>query len=114
MDASTVSVFAIVFLVVALNMFFVAKRLRSGERRSRKGRAAVEEEKQAIWRDKEIARRIAREQEDALERVTLRNETLALYDEVRQRAAAREAEGALHSGQGWESMDKDDDLERFR
>jgi len=114
MDASTVYIFIIVFLVLAINMFFVAKRLRSTDRRPKRNRVAVEEAKQAIWRDKEIARRIAREQEDALERVMLRNETLALYDEVRKRATARDAEGALHSGKGWESMENDDDLERFR
>jgi len=50
-------------------------------------RAAEDEAKQALWRDKEIARRLAREQEDALERVLLRNETLALYEEVRRRHA---------------------------
>jgi len=114
MDASVIYIFIIVFLVLAINLFIVAKRLRSNDRRSRKTRVAVEEEKQAIWRDKEIARRIAREQEDAFERVQLRNETLALYDEVRKRAASRDAEGALHSGKGWESMENDEDLERFR
>jgi len=50
-------------------------------------RAAADEAKQALWRDKEIARRLAREEEDALERVLLRNETLALYEEVRRRHA---------------------------
>jgi len=50
-------------------------------------RAAVDEAKQALWRDKEIARRIRREQEDAIECINLRNETLALYDEVRRRHA---------------------------
>ena len=114
MDASVVYIFAILFIVVALNLFFVAKRFRGADRRNKKGRAAMEEAKQAIWRDKEVARRIAREQEDAYERVTLRNETLALYDEVRRRASAREAEGALISNKDWQSMEKDDDLERFR
>jgi len=50
-------------------------------------RAAVDEAKQALWRDKEVERRIRREQEDALERVILRNETLAIYEEVRRRHA---------------------------
>jgi len=113
MDASIVYIFAILFIVVAINLFFVAKRFRSGDKRSRKGRAAMEEAKQAIWRDKEIARRIAREQEDALERVQLRNETLALYDEVRRRASARESEGALISSKDWEHMNAED-AERFR
>jgi len=53
------------------------------------------EAEQVIWRDKEIARRIEREQDGAYERVKLKNETLAFYDEVRRRHA------------------KDDDLEGF-
>lgn len=114
MDASIASVLAIVVLVIALNFFFLSKHFRGSERRSRKTRVAVEEAQQAKWRDNEIRRRIEREQDGALERVKLRNETLALYDEVRRRAAAREAEGALHSSKGWESVDDADNLERFR
>ena len=81
-------IFAIVFIVLAINIFFITSRLRrSGDKRKRITRAAADEAKQALWRDKEIARRIAREQEDALERVLLKNETLALYEEVKRRHA---------------------------
>jgi len=59
----------------------------NNRRRKRMTRAAVDEAKQALWRDKEVERRIAREQEDAIERVILRNETLELYEEVRRRHA---------------------------
>jgi len=81
-------IFAIVFVVLAINIYFITSRIRKDNtKRKRMTRAAVDEAKQALWRDKEVARRIAREQEDALERVTLKNETLALYEEVRQRHA---------------------------
>jgi len=78
---------AIIFLVLALNLYFTFKRVSNSKKRIKKGRVHLDEEKQAIWRDKEIARRIAREHEDALERVNLRNETLAYYEEVRRRHA---------------------------
>ena len=66
--------------------------MRSTDRRPKLGRAAREEAKQAIWRDKEVARRIEREQDDAIEIIKLKNETLAIYEEVRRRAAEREKE----------------------
>jgi len=113
MDGSIVYIILIIFIVLVLNFYFVFSRMRNEKRRSKRYRVAPEERKQAIWRDKEIARRIAREEEDALERFKLRNETLALYDEVRRRAAARETEGTLISNKDWQSMDKDD-IERFR
>jgi len=89
MEGSVAYLFAIIFFVIALNLYFVLTRLRrgSGKRRKRMDRAAIDEARQALWRDKEVARRIEREQDDAYERVILRNETLALYDEVRRRHA---------------------------
>ena len=88
MDGSVVYIFAIIFVVLALNIYFLTSRMRrENNKRKRITRAAVDEAKQALWRDKEVARRVAREQEDALERVTLKNETLALYEEVRRRHA---------------------------
>ena len=88
MNGSVVYIFAIVFVVLALNIYFLTSRMRRDKsKRKRMGRIAIDEAKQAIWRDNEIARRIAREQEDALECVMLKNETLALYDEVRRRHA---------------------------
>jgi len=108
MDSSIAYIFAIVFIVLALNIFFVVSRMRSGGRRKRMNRVAVEEAKQALWRDKEVARRVEREEEDALERYKLRNESLALYDEVRQRALARDTEGAKFVTTDWSNADHDD------
>lgn len=79
---------AIIFLVLALNLYITFRRISRTNKsinKSKKSRLRLDEEKHAIWRDKEIARRIAREQEDAIERVHLRNETLAFYEEVRRR-----------------------------
>ena len=86
---------------------------RGNRKRKRTDRAAAEEAAQAIWRDKEVARRIEREQDDALERVKLRNETLAVYEEVRRRAAARESEGAKIAGKEFDH-NVEDDMERLR
>ena len=87
-DNSVFYIFAIIFVVLALNIYFLTSRMRrDNNKRKRITRAAADEAKQALWRDKEIARRLAREQEDALECVLLRNETLALYEEVRRRHA---------------------------
>jgi len=82
---------AIIFIALALNVYFTFRRISRSNKRIKKGRVSLDEEKQAIWRDKEIARRIAREQEDAVERVNLRNETLAYYEEVRRRHAGDSA-----------------------
>jgi hypothetical protein len=87
MNASIAGLFAIIFLVLALNLYFVLKRIRNTGKRRKPTRVPVDEAKQALWREKEVARRIEREQDDALERVKLRNETLALYEVVRRRHA---------------------------
>jgi len=85
-ESSAAYLFAIIFVVIAMNFYFlVVRRGRSVKRKKRMTRAAVDEAKQALWRDQEIARRLEREQDDACERIKLRNETLALYDEVRRR-----------------------------
>ena len=91
MESNIGYIFAIVFIVIALNIFFLRNQFRRGNnygrRRRRRGSVAPDEAKQALWRDKEVARRIEREQDDAYECVVLRNETLAYYDEVRRRHA---------------------------
>ena len=84
-------------------------RMRKGNKRRRMGRAAVDEAKQALWRDKEVARRIEREQYDALERVTLRNETLAFYEEVRRRHAKEDEHESPDLDAYLASNDLDDD-----
>jgi len=104
--------FVLIFFVVALNFYiFIFRNRRNNKRRITK--AAIEEAKQALWRDKEIARRIEREQSDAYERVQLRNETLAIYEEVRKRAAARESEGIKFVNTEPEEITTDD-IESFR
>jgi len=98
MDNSVAFIFAIVVVVLAINVFIIRAQFRRGNkpvRRRRTGRTALSEAEQAKWRDKEVVRRIEREQDGAYERVTLKNETLAIYDEVRRRHA------------------KDDELESF-
>jgi len=90
METGVAYLFAIIGFVLALNIYFMFVRFRRGGRRKKINRVAVDEAKQALWRDKEVQRRIDREDEDALERVTLRNETLALYDKVRRRHAKKD------------------------
>ena len=87
MQSGVAYLFAIVFVILALNLYFVFMRMKRGNKRKRMDRTAIDEAKQALWREKEVARRIEREQADAVERIKLRNETLALYEEVRRRHA---------------------------
>jgi len=92
LDGNIVALVSIVFLVLALNFYFMIVRMRRGTKKQKgMSRVAMDEAKQALWREKEIARRLAREQEDAEERVKLRNETLALYEEVRNRYASEDS-----------------------
>ena len=94
MNTSMAYIFAILFLVVALNLFFVLRRIRQTSNKYNKKRSQHiphDEAKQAIWRDKEIARRVAREHDDAYERHALRNETLAYYETVRKRHTKKES-----------------------
>jgi len=86
-------ILAIIAFVIVLNFVMLMFRLRR-DRYSKPNREAMEEEKAALLRDHEIRRRLDREEEDAAQRVELRNKTLELYDEVRRRAAAREKEAA--------------------
>jgi len=92
MDNALAYSLAIIFLVISVNFYLLVYRRMRGPRPRKPNRIAPSEARQAAWRDKEVQRRIDREQDDAYHRVQLRNETLALYDEVRRRAAAREKE----------------------
>jgi hypothetical protein len=101
MDPSIAYIFAIVLVVLIINVFIIRAQFRRGNKavkKRRSDRIAPSEAEQAIWRDKEVVRRIEREQDGAYERVTLKNETLAIYDEVRRRHAKDdESEGfGLH------------------
>jgi len=101
MDNSVAYLFAIIFVVLALNIYFLSSRMRGSSRRKKMNRVAVDEAKQALWRDREIERRIEREQDGANERVKLREETLALYEEVRRRHAEKDRlEGLGFSASG--------------
>ena len=106
MEGSIGYIVGIIVLVLAMNFFFVFRRMRRDSPK-KLGRAAVQEEKQAIWREKEVQRRIDREQDDAYERVKLKNETLALYEEVRRRAHAREIMGIERDGTEAKSAEND-------
>ena len=84
---------AIVFLVLALNAAMLFLRHRN-ESRTTSRRAAMEESEAVKWREKEINRRLDREQEDAEKYVELRNRTLDLYEQVRRNAAAGDSSGS--------------------
>jgi len=107
MEGTVGYLFALIFIVVALNFYLlILRRMRVGNKRRKKmNRMAVDEAKQALWRDREIERRLEREQDGAIERVKLREETLALYDEVRRRHADKERlEGMGFSAPGTEDL----------
>lgn len=95
MEGAFAYIVAIVFFVIALNFFFLYMRLKK-DRYRKTGKVAIEEEKAAKLREKEIQRRLNREQEDAARFIELRNKTLDLYDQVRKRANEREK--ALETG----------------
>jgi len=93
MQTAFAYIVAIIGFVIALNFVMLYLRLKR-DRYRKPSKEALEEAKAVVWRDKEIRRRIDREQEEAAREVELRNQTLALYEEVRRRAAAREKEAA--------------------
>ena len=80
---------AIIVMVVAMNFFMVFRRFRR-DFRPRSKRVAMDEITAAKLREKEVWRRIEREQEDAARQVELRNNTFKLYDIVRKRASDAE------------------------
>jgi len=83
----------IIAVILVINLFIAFNRPRKTRTRRKGGRNYLppDEAKQAQWRDKEIVRINEREQDGAIERVKLRNETLELYDIVRQRHAKKDA-----------------------
>ena len=99
-------ILAIVVFVIVLNFIVLFHRLRR-DRYRRPGKAAIEEEKAAEWREKELRRRLDREQEDFEMRVELRNKTLELYEQVRRNAAEQEKEAAI-SGESSKSGSEND------
>jgi len=76
---------AIVFIVIAANLFIVFRRLKTNPVR-KAGKPVINEEEAAMLRDSEIQRRFQQEFEDDLRRVELRNKTLELYEQVRREA----------------------------
>ena len=84
------SIIAIVCIVVFMNFILLFLRMRKNSTRM-PSRPALEEEKAVEQRDKVIQGRLDREQDEAEKYIMKRNKTLALYDEVRRRAAATDA-----------------------
>jgi len=86
MENSIALIFIVVFIIIGVNLYFVFSRIKKNDKhRGRKGRVAVDEAKHALWRDNEVARRVKIEDDVAHERARLRNETLAIYEEVKRR-----------------------------
>jgi len=81
---------AIIAFVIVLNFVMLFFRLRR-DKYKKPNKEILEEKKAVLIRDREITRRLNREQEDAVEFVEKRNKTLALYEECRKRAAERES-----------------------
>ena len=92
MNQFTGSILAIVAIFLLVNAVFWFRRYR---RYIKPVKKAEPEEQAMIRRQNEIQRRFNREHEEALKRIELRNSTLALYEQVRKNAAARERQEAL-------------------
>ena len=91
MNDAIIILIVIIFFVIAANFFMVFLRLKRN-RRPKISKAAMEEQEAAQWRDREIKRRLDREQEEAAQYVELRDKTLGLYEQVRKDAAAKQAQ----------------------
>ena len=91
---------AIVLIILIINGFFWFRRHGKSLKSARR---APTEENARVIRHNEIQRRFEREQEDALEYIEKRNKTLALYDQVRRRAAAAEMAAEKESRQSAET-----------
>jgi len=90
MDTLLGPLIAIVFIVIAINFVMLYIRLkRDFPKKTTKN--ILEENEAAVIRDRAIHQKIEREQEDAEQRVMLRNKTLELYEEVRRNAEKNEA-----------------------
>ena len=89
MNGAFAFLIAVVFFVIILNFFMLFRRMKR-DQRPRIGRKAMSEQKAAEMRDREVHRRIEREQEHAARQVELRNKTFELYEQVRRNAAERE------------------------
>jgi len=90
MEAAFGYMIAIIFLVIIFNFFFLYKRLKRDHTR-KPSREVLEEQKAAVLRDREIKRRLDREQEEDARYVELRNNMFDLYEQVRRKHAAADA-----------------------
>ena len=79
-------IIAMVFLVVIANIYFWFKRTRNIRKRVKR---SVSEAKAAELRHAELQRRFTVEQEEAAIYLKKREETWALYDQVRRQAASQ-------------------------
>ena len=102
MSSTFIFIVAIVFFVIALNFFMLYVRLKR-ERHPKANRAAMEEKEAVEWRDREIQRRLDREQEEAVHCVELRNKTLELYEQVRRNASIAEKQDSTVPAEAPES-----------
>ena len=81
MHAAFISLLAIVAFVIVLNFVMLFMRLKRDQ--SRKPKQAVEEEKAALHREREIKRRIDQEQTELAYQHEMQNKMFDLYDQVR-------------------------------
>ena len=91
MNQITAALLAFVAIFLLINGIFWFRRYRRYIKPIKK---AEPEDLAMIRRDNEIQRRLDREQEEAVKYITLRNQTLALYEQVRRDAEARERKAA--------------------
>ena len=91
------SLIAVVFIVLAGNVFMVLRRFRKdGSARSRK--PAIDEQKAAPIRDRLIHSRLEQEKEEAERFIERRKKTFALYEYVRRKTAAAGQGAAAFDG----------------
>ena len=88
MNALIGSMIAVVFVIVAINVLMLLRRLRK-ENPRKKSEKVPEEEEAVLIRDMVIARSLEREQEDAERYIALRNRMFELYEQVRRDAENR-------------------------
>ena len=79
---------AIVFIVVAANIFMILRRLRNAPRKT--GEIAPDEEEAMSIRNQRIQFKLDLEFEEAERRVELRKKTWELFDQVRNRSEEEE------------------------
>jgi len=93
MESVFLPLVVLVFLVIALNFFFLMRRMQR-DRVKRPSKKALEEEQALKLREAEVRRRLEYEKEEAEEFIEKRNRTFELFEQVRRDAAAAETQAA--------------------